>query len=145
MGGDIARETKCCLAVVLGWIKYAGSRLSGKAPSRVHGSRCGIWTGWRSTVRMIKPEKNNAALYALHKILVNARFLVLKREALDDVAVLLDYAEAMPRNLRDVAEKGSVIRVASHYPDVRGAGSLQRRFWKSMGKCCLFITKDFCS
>ena len=46
---------------------------------------------------MIKPEKNNAALYALHKIMVNARFLVLKREALDDVAVLLDYAEAMPR------------------------------------------------
>ena len=46
---------------------------------------------------MIKPEKNNSALYALHLILVRARFLVLKRESLDDVAVLLDYAEAMPR------------------------------------------------
>lgn len=46
---------------------------------------------------MIKPEKNNSALYALHLILVRARFLVLKRESLDDVAMLLDYAEAMPR------------------------------------------------
>ena len=46
---------------------------------------------------MIKPEKNNSALYALHLILVRARFLVLKRESLDDVAVLLDHAEAMPR------------------------------------------------
>jgi hypothetical protein len=46
---------------------------------------------------MIKSEKNNSALYALHLILVRARFLVLKRESLDDVAMLLDYAEALPR------------------------------------------------
>jgi hypothetical protein len=47
--------------------------------------------------KLIKPESNNSALYALHLILVRARFLVLQRESLDDVAVLLDYAEAMPR------------------------------------------------
>ena len=46
---------------------------------------------------MLKVEKNNSALYALHLILVRARFMVLKRESLDDVAVLLDYAETMPR------------------------------------------------
>lgn len=46
---------------------------------------------------MIKAEKNNSALYALHLILVKARFLVLKKESLDDVAVLLDCAEFMPR------------------------------------------------
>jgi len=47
--------------------------------------------------KMIKPEKNNAALYALHLILVRARSMVLRRESLDEVAILLDNAEALPR------------------------------------------------
>lgn len=46
---------------------------------------------------MIRPEKITSALYALHLILVRARFLALRRESPEDVATLLDYAEALPR------------------------------------------------
>jgi len=46
---------------------------------------------------MVKPEKIKSALYALHLILVRARFMALTKEPLEDVAMLLDYAEILPQ------------------------------------------------
>jgi len=46
---------------------------------------------------MIKPEKLNDAFYALHLVLVEARFMAYKNEPSEKIAIMLDYAEALPR------------------------------------------------
>ena len=46
---------------------------------------------------MIKKEKYNHALYAIHQIFVRARFMAYKEKPYEDIAELLDYAEMLPR------------------------------------------------
>ena len=46
---------------------------------------------------MIRPEKIDNALYALHLVLVRARFMAQHEEPPKDLAKLLDYAEMLPR------------------------------------------------
>lgn len=45
---------------------------------------------------MIRKEKHNHALFALHQIFVRGRFMAYKNEPYKDIAELLDYAEIMP-------------------------------------------------
>jgi hypothetical protein len=46
---------------------------------------------------MIRKEKFNQAHYAPHQIFVRARFMAYTKESYDDIALLLDYAEILPR------------------------------------------------
>ena len=46
---------------------------------------------------MIRNEKHNHALYAIHQIFVRARFMAYKEESYKNIAELLDYAEMLPR------------------------------------------------
>jgi hypothetical protein len=48
---------------------------------------------------MIKPEKLNCALYGLHLVLVEARFMAYTNEPSAEIAEILDWAEALPRLL----------------------------------------------
>ena len=46
---------------------------------------------------MIREEKYKQALWALHQIFVQGRFMAFRKESYDDIANLLDYAEIMPK------------------------------------------------
>ena len=46
---------------------------------------------------MINPDKLNDAFYALHLVLVEARFMAYNNEPSERIALILDYAEALPR------------------------------------------------
>ena len=57
---------------------------------------------------MVQPEKIDNALYALHLVLVRARFMAQHEEPPQELAKLLDYAEMLPRLLatkEDMTEK----------------------------------------
>jgi hypothetical protein len=49
---------------------------------------------------MIKPEKMNAALYALHIIMVEGRWMAYQNEDPKKIAKLLDWGEIMPELMR---------------------------------------------
>lgn len=70
---------------------------------------------------MVNADKTSGALYALHLILVRARFMAQTGEALKDIAVLLDYAEMLPRLLADeqdmtVTYREYVVAITERFP-----------------------------
>jgi hypothetical protein len=46
---------------------------------------------------MVKADKLNNALYAIHLLLVRCRFMAYSGEDHKDIAAILDYAEMLPR------------------------------------------------
>ena len=70
---------------------------------------------------MIEQGKMVNALYALHLILVRARFMAYHKEAHDDIAMILDSAEELPRliavedDMTDAFRK-SLVGLAERYP-----------------------------
>ena len=70
---------------------------------------------------MIAREKYKNAVYAIHLILVRARFMAYKGEPYEDIANILDYAEILPRYLiSDEDETNSFLRnlegLSEQYP-----------------------------
>jgi hypothetical protein len=71
---------------------------------------------------MIKAEMLNNALYALHSILVRARFMAYTSANTQDIAVILDYAEALPRLIAvtdDMTQdfRQYIVDIVSRYPE----------------------------
>lgn len=70
---------------------------------------------------MIEQGKLNNALYALHLILVRARFMSYNKESHEDIATILDYAEQLPRFIaveddRTDDFRGYLVEIAERYP-----------------------------
>jgi hypothetical protein len=75
---------------------------------------------------MIEQGKMNNALYALHLILVRARFMSYHKEAHEDIAMILDSAEELPRLIAvedDMTEafRNSLVGLAARYPSCSNA------------------------
>jgi len=73
---------------------------------------------------MIVKEKYDQAIYALHLILVRARYMVLTSEPLNDIALLLDYAEMLPRFIASGEDQTNEFRsylleLAEKFPSCR--------------------------
>lgn len=70
---------------------------------------------------MITPAKFNNALYALHLLLTRMRYMAYTEEAHQQIAVLLDYAEMLPRFIASSEDNTKEFRsylesIAKHFP-----------------------------
>lgn len=79
---------------------------------------------------MIESSKQKNALFALHDLTVRARFMCYKGLPHQDIAVLLDMAEQLPRFLADEGDRTAefrrvLVELAQRIP---GCGTALQRF-----------------
>lgn len=75
---------------------------------------------------MIEPQRQNRALSALHRVLIEARHMALTGSPAADLASVLDWAELLPTLIAAPADKTKDFRVAiaaiaDRFPGFRAA------------------------
>lgn len=59
---------------------------------------------------MIRPEKYNNALYAIHLLIVKIRLMAYQEANLKEIATIADYAEILPRLINAKEDKTEEFR-----------------------------------